>query len=298
MFFLFPVSVDHRASRRPLVTLWLLGICFSLYVLSFLAWIGGGESAYERFLSPFWFVPAESRLHTWLTNLFVHAGLFHVLGNAVYLYLFGACMEDLLGHWRFAIFYLLAGVIATLGYVVLSTRGFQSTIPLVGASGAISGCLGACALLLRGMKVEFRLVYVIFFILVRAGTKTFFVPSWLMMSLWFARDLFGLLWTADNDGGGTAFGAHVGGFVFGLLVAFALKGKVERGDFEPAEAEPDLPVTAAAPEPPPVFVHFQEQQHGPFPRHEVWHRVRQGEIPPEALYWREDLQEWRPVGEL
>ncbi len=296
MFFLFPVSVDHRASRRPLVTLWLLGICFTLYVLSFLAWISGGESAYERFLSPFWFVPAESHLHTWLTNLFVHAGLFHVLGNAVYLYLFGACMEDLLGHWRFAIFYLLAGVVATLGYVLLSARGFQSTVPLVGASGAISGCMGACALLLRGMKVEFRFVY---FILVRAGTKTFFLPSWLMMSLWFADDLLGLLLTADRDGGGTAFGAHVGGFLFGLLVAFALKGKVERGDFEPADSEPEsAPKAVGVLESPPVFVHFQERQHGPFPRHEVWHQVRQGEIPPEALYWRDDLQQWRPVGEL
>jgi len=146
---------------------------------------------------------------------------------------------------------------------------------------------------MRGMKIEFRLVY---FFIFATGSKTFFVPSWLMMSLWFADDFLGLLLTMDDDGGGTAFGAHVGGFLFGLGLAYATRGKIERGEFEskekaPLEVTSDLTMRT-------VFVHFNDRQHGPFPVHEVWHRVRQGEIPADALYWTEERQQWLPVGEL
>ncbi|HAB17415.1 MAG TPA: rhomboid family intramembrane serine protease [Verrucomicrobiota bacterium] len=291
MFFLFPVSVDHRANVRPLVTLWLLGLCVGLYGVSLLVWISGGEAQLEHWYEALAFIPAQARLHTWITNIFVHAGVFHLIGNMVYLYLFGACVEDLLGHWRFTVFYLAAGIVATLAHVILSGKGFASEVPLVGASGAISACMGACALLLRGMKIEFRFVY---FFIFAAGAKTFFVPSWLMMSLWFADDLLGLLLSLNTEGGGIAFGAHVGGFLFGLAVAYAVRRKVERGDFSPE------PVAEPAPSalPAPVFVHFDGIQHGPFPVHDVWHQVRNGTIPAEALYWREDLQQWRPVNEL
>ncbi len=294
MFFLFPVSVDHRAGRRPLVTLWILGLCVLLYVASFAIWVTGGEAGFARFIELLGFIPARPWIHTWITSLFTHLGLFHLLGNMVYLYLFGACMEDLLGHWRFLGFYLAAGVVSILGHVLMSTSGWRSEIPLVGASGAISGCMGACAVLLHGMKVEFRFAY--FFIFV-AGVRTFFLPSWLMMALWFADDLLGLFQSLGQAGGGVAFGAHVAGFLFGLGAAYIVRQRVERGDFDDQEPVATAPAAVAS-GPPPVILFYNNLQHGPLPVHEVWHQVRSGEIPADAFYWSEASQEWRSVAEL
>lgn len=292
MFFLLPVSVDRPASRHPAVNYTLLALCLLVFLGSVPA-LYGSEQAQIRYYTALGFVPGDIRPHTLVTSLFAHAGLFHLVGNAIYLYLFGSCIEDVLGRFRFVLFYLAGGIAACFAHGVLSPH--DSEVPLVGASGAISACMGACAVLLRSMKVEFRFLY---FFLVAAGSKTFFLPAWLMMALWFGDDLLGLLASLDNPGD-VAFGAHVGGFLFGGLTALLLRGRLARE----AEAEAGTsavtsprPVQPAAPRP--VYVFFNDTQHGPLPVHDVWHRVRSGEFPADALYWHEQDQQWRPVAEL
>mgnify|MGYP001557009542 CR=1 FL=1 len=89
-------------------------------------------------------IPSESVWWTYLTSMFVHAGFFHILGNMIYLFLFGSCLEDTIGRWQFLVFYLFTGVLATVAYTMV-TGGHDSDIPLVGASGAISRNATTCS---------------------------------------------------------------------------------------------------------------------------------------------------------
>ena len=110
MFFLLPVAVDYRARRYPVVTFTLLGINVALYLVSLLIFLGGNQDA--PLVYHLGLIPEEGTWFTWVTSLFVHGGLFHVAGNMIYLYLFGACVEDLLGRWQYCLFYLGGGLLA------------------------------------------------------------------------------------------------------------------------------------------------------------------------------------------
>lgn len=228
MFLLLPVAVDYRAARHPVVTYSLLGACVGLFVLNLLVGLGGGAEGFEAMFMGLALVPAEGgRWHTWITSMFMHAGLFHLLGNMVYLYLFGASVEDVVGRGWFVGFYLTGGVLASLAHVLVTPAGFSSEIPLVGASGAISACMGAFAVLLRRAQVEFRFLY---FFIFAAGSKEFHLPSWLVMSVWFFNDVLGMFLSIDEGGGGVAFAAHVGGFLFGAVVGAGLRARGWRPD--------------------------------------------------------------------
>lgn len=228
MFLLLPVAVDYRAARHPVVTYSLLGACVGLFLLNLLAGLGGGAEGFVSMFMGLALVPAEGgRWHTWITTLFLHAGLFHLLGNMVYLYLFGASVEDVLGRGWFIGFYLTGGVLASLTQVMVMPGQFASEIPLVGASGAISACMGAFAVLLRRAQVEFRFLY---FLIFAAGSKEFRLSSWLVMSVWFLNDVLGMFLSMGDEGGGVAFAAHVGGFLFGAVVGAGLRARGWRPD--------------------------------------------------------------------
>lgn len=148
---------------------------------------------------------------TVLTSMFMHGGLLHLAGNMLFLWIFGSNVEDSMGRLRFVAFYLLGGVAAIAGQVVV---GADAPVPLVGASGAIAGVIGGYLLLFPRARVLTIIFIVFFFTLVE-------LPALVVLGLWVAQQvLFGwleLTTPAGGEGGGVAYFAHIGGFVFGLL---------------------------------------------------------------------------------
>jgi membrane associated rhomboid family serine protease len=159
-------------------------------------------------------VPAHPKPHALITHQFLHGGWLHLLGNLLVLYLAGPFLEDAWGYLRFAGFYLLAGVFAG-GLYALQHRGLDG--PLIGASGAVAGVLGAF-LLLRGRS---RLRFAVFL----GFVATFTAPAWVMLPLWFLFELFDALAgdVSGTGGGGVAYWAHVWGFLFGLTGAAVMQ---------------------------------------------------------------------------
>ncbi len=159
-------------------------------------------------------VPASPKPLAFLTSLFMHAGWMHLLGNMLFFYLSGPFVEDAFGRPLFAGLYLASGVASSLVHIAAFP---SSEAPLVGASGAIAGIMGA--FLVRFVKRKIRFFYVYFLVVfVRSGTLD--VPAWVVLPLWFVQQLFFAGLTAES---GVAYRAHVGGFAFGFLVALAIK---------------------------------------------------------------------------
>ncbi len=163
----------------------------------------------------FGLVPRHPRPHAFLTHMFLHAGIGHLLGNLLLLFLVGPFIEDAWGRPLYAAFYLGAGLVAALAHVALHPG---SAIPVIGASGAIAGAMGA--FLVRYWNTRMRFFYMVGF-LVRG---TFKAPSWLMLGLWFALEAFsGIVSATQGIVAGTAHWAHVGGFAFGAAFALAMR---------------------------------------------------------------------------
>jgi len=162
-------------------------------------------------------VPLGPQLHcvleganwqTVLTSMFLHGGWFHILGNLWFLYIFGDNVEDSMGPLRFAAFYLLCGVAAAAAQILSNP---SSSVPMVGASGAIGGVMGAYAVLFPRVPVHL-LVFIGFYV-----TRVV-VPAWIMLGYWFLLQVLGGLPSLASDVGGVAFWAHVGGFLAGVLL--------------------------------------------------------------------------------
>jgi membrane associated rhomboid family serine protease len=148
-----------------------------------------------------------------LTAMFLHGGWFHLAGNLLFLYVFGNNVEDRLGRLRFLVFYLVCGYAATYGFALVDA---SSTAPLIGASGAIAGVLGAYLVLYPRAKVWSLLTF-FFFLPVR-------LPAWAVLASWFVLQLVYSAGAGVADGGGVAYAAHVIGFVVGLLLVLPLRG--------------------------------------------------------------------------
>ncbi len=166
--------------------------------------------------------PADLGLHQLLSHMFVHIGWFHLLGNLFIFYLGAGPIEDVWGRPLFAVFFLSAGIFAGLFFVAAYPH---STLPMVGASGAVSGVVGA--FLIRFWKVKIRFFYFLFFF--RIYTGTFEAAAWIMLPLWLANELY---WAyvshyisqiMPGESAGVAYLAHVGGFMFGALFALGVK---------------------------------------------------------------------------
>jgi membrane associated rhomboid family serine protease len=152
-----------------------------------------------------------------LTSMFMHAGLAHLLGNMLYLWIFGDNVEDALGHFRYLLFYLAGGFAASLTHILLNPL---SSLPTVGASGAIAATLGAYLLLFPHQRIV-TLIPLGFFIQIAR------IPAIFVLGIWFLFQLFeGALSLGMAQLGGVAFWAHIGGFVFGMLVGPLLRRRV------------------------------------------------------------------------
>ena len=142
------------------------------------------------------------------TSMFLHGGWMHVLGNMWFLYIFGDNVEDYLGHFKYLLFYITAGLLAMGTQVSISPH---SNVPTVGASGAIAGVMGAYVLLYPRAKVLTLVVLIVFF-------TFWWIPSWVFLGYWFLVQFFFASVTVHQASGGVAFGAHVGGFLTGLIL--------------------------------------------------------------------------------
>jgi len=215
---ILPISDDTPRRRPAVVTYGLVGAC----VVVFLWQIGQGEQAQRAIAYAYGMVPAvlfgaASLPHqlqlvppwaTLVTSMFLHGGWLHLLGNMIYLWLFGRGVESAFGPLRYLVFYLLCGIAAGLTQGLIDPA---SRLPMVGASGAIAGTLGAYLVLYpRGNVVVF------FWILIFVRLIT--VPAVILLGLWFLMQLVSGL-SATPGEGGVAFWAHVGGFVLGILLA-------------------------------------------------------------------------------
>lgn len=162
-------------------------------------------------------LPSAPAVRSVFTSMFLHGGWMHLIGNMLFLWIFGNNIEDSVGHVRFVFFYLLCGIGAAAAQVLVTPN---STIPMIGASGAISGVLGAYLLLFPRARVLVLLPIFIFY-------RLLYVPAWLMLIFWFALQLLsGAASLGANVKGGVAFWAHIGGFVAGaaLIALFKRRG--------------------------------------------------------------------------
>ena len=238
MFIAIPVGMNYRTERLPVVTFSLIGINTLVWLVSLICSFSTQGESDGWIYDHLWLIPSQSYLWTYLTSMFVHAGFFHLLGNMIFLFLFGACVEDIIGRLRFTIFYLAGGLVAEFVFIAMSPDHFMSPVPMGGASGAISACMGMYLLLRAGADIEFKYFLWLFFFYMRAGE--FEIPAWMAISFWFAKDLLFVVLGFFNQSsrGGVAFGAHVGGFLGGLALVAVYKWMVRPR--ENSESEPDL----------------------------------------------------------
>jgi membrane associated rhomboid family serine protease len=194
-------------------------VTVTIIVLNSLAWLFELSLPHEelnQFLTVYGVVPAHFAWPTLITSMFLHAGWVHVIGNMWYLWIFGDNVEDSLGHGRFIVFYLLCGIVAAFGQILIQP---DSTLPTIGASGAIAGVLGAYFVLYPQSRVLTLLPLIIIWEIVE-------LPAVVLLGFWFLYQLFSagtIAMTASTGGGGVAFMAHVAGFLFGVVAVFVFK---------------------------------------------------------------------------
>ena len=212
---MIPLHDDNPTHIRPIVTVTVIVVCCAVFLWQFSlpeieerravlglgvipsVLIGDMQLAPELLL-----VPASL---TVVTSMFLHGGWLHLIGNMLYLWIFGNNIEDAMGHWRFVLFYLLCGAAAALAQVLQDPA---SATPMIGASGAIAGVLGAYLLLYPRARV-LVLVFLGFFV------TTLRLPALLVLGFWFVLQFLNAV-VAGEAGGGVAWWAHIGGFVAGL----------------------------------------------------------------------------------
>lgn len=204
---MFPIR-DHNPSEcTPYVTYALIFLNVAMFLLT-APWAGGMVGLWERLaLYPVAVVHGEL-LWGLFTHMFLHAGLLHIGGNMLFLYIFGDNLEDQMGHAGFLVFYLGCGLAAAAAEIL--AEPFLG-VPMVGASGAIAGVMGGYLLMFPRAKVD---VIAIIIILI----KMFTIPAWVMLMVWFAVQLFSgyAMWGGDA---GVAYWAHAGGFIAGIVLA-------------------------------------------------------------------------------
>lgn len=232
---MFPLHDDNPTLATPLVT-------HALVALNVAAWFllqgAGSEPLLMQSVCRLGLIPGEllglardglrvplgesffCEIHhtraNWLSpllSMFLHGGWFHLIGNMWFLWVFGNNVEDSMGRTRFVTFYLLSGLAAAGAQVIANPA---SPIPMVGASGAIGGVMGAYASLYPRARVE--MLIVLGFYVTRAA-----VPAFVVLGYWFLLQILGGIPALDAEGGGVAFWAHVGGFVAGFLLSFVFR---------------------------------------------------------------------------
>ena len=193
-------------------------ITITIIVLNALAWffeLSLPRDVLPVFLQFYGVVPADFHWGTLVTSMFLHGGWMHVIGNMWYLWIFGDNVEDRLGHGRFIVFYLLCGIAAAFGQIAIDP---SSTLPTIGASGAIAGVMGAYFVLYPRSRVLTLIPLIIFWEIVE-------LPAIVLLGFWFLMQVFsaGAIAVTSSVGSGVAFAAHVAGFLAGIAGVFLLR---------------------------------------------------------------------------
>ncbi len=215
---MIPLRDNIPSKGTPYVT-WAI-IVANCYVF-YLQITAGGQVGFERFINHWAVIPFQlfanpgKHWHTLITAAFLHGGWMHIIGNMLFLYIFGDNVEDRMGHFKYLIFYILVGMLANGSQALISQT---SKIPLIGASGAIAGVLGAYFFYYPHSKVLTLIPFGFFMRLVE-------LPAFLFLGIWFLLQTFSSVGSYSHDlatkqaSGGVAFLAHAAGFVGGLILS-------------------------------------------------------------------------------
>jgi len=212
---MIPLRDVNPTERIPIMTLSLIAAC----VLVFLKELSLSPAELDAFVNTYGFIPARffspetgllDKILPIFTSMFIHGGFFHIAGNMLYLWIFGNNIEDRLGPLNFLVFYLICGISAAL---LQGLANPSSTTPMIGASGAISGTLGAYLILFPGARI---LTMVIFFYFISFEE----LPAYLVILVWFIIQFFNSLGSLAGIETGIAYLAHLGGFLAGLFLIF------------------------------------------------------------------------------
>ena len=232
---MIPLSDENLSLRTPVMTWVLLAAMFAVWI--FVEGAGFNDVTLMTAVCNLGMVPGEIthmaplgsgvplgpglacvvdnsaiNIFTPLISMFLHGGWWHILGNAVFFWVFARAVEDTMGPGRFLVFYLLCGLIAAAAQIASDPA---SPVPTVGASGAISGVMGAYLVLYPRVRIHMLFIFIVFF-------KVFRIPAWLVLIWWFGVQLLTALPSLSSPGpdisGGVAVWAHVGGFLAGLLL--------------------------------------------------------------------------------
>ncbi len=212
---MIPIGDRNPARSKPVVT-WLLILAnLAVFVYELSLW---SQGRLEEFVYTYGAVPARlsrgEAVHTLLTSMFIHAGFLHLLGNMLYLYVFGDNVEDAMGRRRYVLFYFTSGIAAMLAQIAANP---DSEIPGVGASGAIAGVLGAYFITYPGARVKTLLFLGVII-------RVVYLPAALVLGFWFLLQvLAGFVSLEQVSEGGVAYFAHAGGFAAGILLTPLLR---------------------------------------------------------------------------
>ncbi|MBI5281807.1 MAG: rhomboid family intramembrane serine protease [Candidatus Solibacter usitatus] len=208
---MIPIHDSQRSFSKPYVTILLIG----LNVLAFLFELSLDPYTRNDFIAVFGLVPERFNWISVATSMFLHGGWMHLLGNMLFLWVFGDNIEDILGSGKFLLFYLLCGVGAAVGQYLINP---DSRVPMVGASGAIAGVMGAYMIKFPHARITMVGWFIFIF--------SFDLPAWVVLMYWFALQFFsgfGAISDVSAQRGGTAFFAHIGGFIAGMALIHLFK---------------------------------------------------------------------------
>jgi hypothetical protein len=209
---MLPIRDDNPTRTKPIVTYLLIFLNVAVFAYELFL---NSRNQLESFLYAYALIPKDvvrgSAVHTLITSMFLHGGLMHVLGNMLYLHIFGNNVEDIMGKTRFVIFYLLSGLAASALQIVVNP---SSGVPNLGASGAIAGVLGAYLVAFPRARVHCIVIFGFFI-------KWVVLPAVVVLFFWFVLQLLsglGSLSYSTADSGGVAYFAHIGGFLAGIFL--------------------------------------------------------------------------------
>ncbi|MGE5644366.1 MAG: rhomboid family intramembrane serine protease [Acidobacteriota bacterium] len=211
---MIPLRDTERSSSPPLITILLIVINAAVFFYE----ISLDPFSRNHLIATYGVVPDHFRFSTLFTSMFLHGGWLHVIGNMWFLWIFGDNVEDILGHWQYLVFYLLCGMTAGLAHLTLNAG---SSVPAIGASGAIAGVMGAYLVKFRHSRI-LTLVPIFFFL------TTYELPAAFVLIYWFVIQLFsgvGSVAYSRSSQGGVAWFAHVGGFIAGIALIYVLRTK-------------------------------------------------------------------------